>query len=42
MGPAIQTETLDIEDKTRASCASAVEKSLSRTPGVARLAVACC
>ncbi len=34
MNPATKTETLDIEGMTCASCASAVEKSLSRTPGV--------
>ncbi|MGY3089382.1 Cu+-exporting ATPase [Hymenobacter sp. UYAg731] len=34
MEPATKTETLDIEGMTCASCASAVEKSLSRTPGV--------
>jgi Cu+-exporting ATPase len=34
MEPTTKTETLDIEGMTCASCASAVEKSLSRTPGV--------
>ncbi|SDY67578.1 heavy metal translocating P-type ATPase [Hymenobacter psychrophilus] len=34
MEPATKTETLDIEGMTCASCASAVEKSLSRAPGV--------
>ena len=39
MEPATKTETLDIEGMTCASCASAVEKSLSRTPGVQRAMV---
>ena len=39
MDPATKTETLDIEGMTCASCASAVEKSLSRTPGVQRAMV---
>jgi Cu+-exporting ATPase len=39
MEPAIKTETLDIEGMTCASCASFVEKSLSRTPGVQRAMV---
>ena len=39
MEPATKTETLNIEGMTRASCASAVEKSLSRTPGVQRAVV---
>ncbi|MFC6224724.1 heavy metal translocating P-type ATPase [Hymenobacter artigasi] len=34
MEPTTKTETLDIEGMTCASCASAVEKSLSRAPGV--------
>ncbi|TGE29350.1 heavy metal translocating P-type ATPase [Hymenobacter metallicola] len=34
-----ETETLDIEGMTCASCASFVEKSLSRTPGVQRAVV---
>jgi Cu+-exporting ATPase len=39
MEPATKTETLDIEGMTCASCASFVEKSLSRTPGVQRAMV---
>jgi P-type Cu+ transporter len=39
MEPATKTETLDIEGMTCASCASFVEKSLSRTPGVQRAVV---
>ncbi|RPD49440.1 copper-translocating P-type ATPase [Hymenobacter sediminis] len=39
MEPSIKTETLDIEGMTCASCASFVEKSLSRTPGVQRAIV---
>ncbi|MBX0292995.1 heavy metal translocating P-type ATPase [Hymenobacter sp. HSC-4F20] len=39
MEPVTQTETLDIEGMTCASCASFVEKSLSRTPGVQRAVV---
>ena len=39
MEPATKTETLDIEGMTCASCASFVEKSLSRTPGVQRALV---
>ena len=39
MEPATKTETLDIEGMTCASCASAVEKSLARTPGVQRAMV---
>ncbi|WP_426492504.1 heavy metal translocating P-type ATPase [Hymenobacter sp. 102] len=39
MEPTIKTETLDIEGMTCASCASFVEKSLSRTPGVQRAVV---
>jgi len=39
MKPVIKTETLDIEGMTCASCASFVEKSLSRTPGVHRAVV---
>ena len=34
MSPTPQTTTLDIEGMTCASCASSVEKSLARTPGV--------
>ena len=34
MEPTTKTETLDIEGMTCASCAAAVEKSLSRAPGV--------
>ena len=34
MSPELETTTLDIEGMTCASCASFVEKSLSRTPGV--------
>ncbi|OGX91632.1 heavy metal translocating P-type ATPase [Hymenobacter coccineus] len=39
MEPTTKTETLDIEGMTCASCASAVEKSLSRAPGVQRALV---
>ncbi|MBX0293182.1 heavy metal translocating P-type ATPase [Hymenobacter sp. HSC-4F20] len=39
MEPTTKTETLDIEGMTCASCASFVEKSLSRTPGVQRAVV---
>ncbi|MCB2377902.1 heavy metal translocating P-type ATPase [Hymenobacter sp. BT635] len=39
MEPDIKTETLDIEGMTCASCASFVEKSLARTPGVTRAVV---
>ena len=39
MEPATKTETLDIEGMTCASCASFVEKSLSRTQGVQRALV---
>ncbi|GAB2845629.1 heavy metal translocating P-type ATPase [Hymenobacter ruber] len=39
MEPTTKTETLDIEGMTCASCASFVEKSLSRTPGVQRAMV---
>ena len=39
MEPALQTTTLDIEGMSCASCAAAVEKSLSRTPGVQRALV---
>ncbi|MBT9394892.1 heavy metal translocating P-type ATPase [Hymenobacter sp. NST-14] len=39
MEPATRTETLDIEGMTCASCASFVEKSLARTPGVQRAVV---
>ncbi|GGG55141.1 heavy metal translocating P-type ATPase [Hymenobacter glacieicola] len=39
MEPATKTETLAIEGMTCASCASFVEKSLSRTPGVQRAVV---
>ncbi|WP_139921181.1 cation-translocating P-type ATPase [Hymenobacter sp. DG01] len=39
MEPTTRTETLDIEGMTCASCASFVEKSLSRTPGVQRAVV---
>ncbi len=39
MEPATKTETLDIEGMSCAACASAVEKSLSRTPGVRRALV---
>ncbi|SHJ04361.1 Cu+-exporting ATPase [Hymenobacter daecheongensis DSM 21074] len=39
MEPTTKTETLDIEGMTCASCAAAVEKSLSRTPGVQRAVV---
>ncbi|MBD2716412.1 copper-translocating P-type ATPase [Microvirga sp. STR05] len=39
MEPDIKTETLDIEGMTCASCASFVEKALSRTPGVQRAMV---
>jgi Cu+-exporting ATPase len=39
MEPTTKTETLDIEGMTCASCASFVEKSLSRTPGVQRAIV---
>ncbi|RSK44311.1 heavy metal translocating P-type ATPase [Hymenobacter perfusus] len=39
MEPATKTETLDIEGMTCASCASFVEKSLARTPGVQRALV---
>jgi Cu+-exporting ATPase len=39
MEPVTKTETLDIEGMTCASCASFVEKSLSRTPGVQRAMV---
>lgn len=34
MSPSSQTTTLDIEGMSCAACAAAVEKSLSRTPGV--------
>lgn len=39
MEPTTKTETLDIEGMTCASCAAAVEKSLSRAPGVQRAMV---
>ncbi|MBC6609193.1 copper-translocating P-type ATPase [Hymenobacter sp. BT188] len=39
MEPTTKTETLDIEGMTCASCASFVEKSLTRTPGVQRAVV---
>ncbi|GAB2786606.1 heavy metal translocating P-type ATPase [Hymenobacter latericoloratus] len=39
MEPTTRTETLAIEGMTCASCASFVEKSLSRTPGVQRAVV---
>ncbi|MDU0372258.1 heavy metal translocating P-type ATPase [Hymenobacter monticola] len=39
MEPTTKTETLDIEGMTCASCASFVEKSLTRTPGVQRAMV---
>ncbi|UOQ74860.1 heavy metal translocating P-type ATPase [Hymenobacter cellulosilyticus] len=39
MESTIKTETLDIEGMTCASCASFVEKSLTRTPGVQRAVV---
>ncbi|WP_188548843.1 heavy metal translocating P-type ATPase [Hymenobacter qilianensis] len=39
MEPTTKTETLDIEGMTCASCASFVEKSLTRTPGVHRAVV---
>ena len=39
MEPVTKTETLDIKGMTCASCASFVEKSLSRTPGVQRALV---
>jgi len=39
MEPVTKTETLDIEGMTCASCASFVEKSLARTPGVQRAMV---
>ncbi|AII50714.1 heavy metal translocating P-type ATPase [Hymenobacter sp. APR13] len=39
MEPDLKTETLDIEGMTCASCASFVEKSLARTPGVQRAVV---
>ncbi|QNH63542.1 heavy metal translocating P-type ATPase [Hymenobacter sediminicola] len=39
MEPVTKTETLDIEGMTCASCASFVEKALSRTPGVQRAMV---
>ena len=39
MEPITKTETLDIEGMTCASCASFVEKSLTRTPGVQRAVV---
>ncbi|MCB2408099.1 heavy metal translocating P-type ATPase [Hymenobacter lucidus] len=39
MQPTTKTETLDIEGMTCASCASFVEKSLTRTPGVQRAVV---
>ena len=39
MEPTTKTETFDIEGMTCASCASFVEKSLTRTPGVQRAMV---
>jgi Cu+-exporting ATPase len=39
MEPDVKTATLDIEGMTCASCASFVEKSLTRTPGVQRAVV---
>jgi Cu+-exporting ATPase len=39
MSPASETTTLDIEGMSCAACASAVERSLSRTPGVQRALV---
>ena len=39
MEPTTKTETLDIEGMTCASCASFIEKSLTRTPGVQRAVV---
>jgi len=39
MSPASETTTLDIEGMSCAACAAAVERSLSRTPGVQRALV---